>query len=443
MPLAEAQALVPRGVFVTTDREADRDQLRQLAWRCQRFTPRAGLEEADRPASLWLDVTGCDHLFGDLVSLCQEVIREFRMLGHAVRIAVAGTFGAAWGLARFCRERPAAEPFVIQQTSDRERTLSRLPVESLRLVPKTLELLRECGLRTVGQLRGLPRATLPSRFGPELLLRLDQMFGDREELLAPECPPIPIRVEQRWDHPLTDPESVLHVVEELLRKLIDQLASARQNTACVQLSWKLEQGDAPELTIRLLRPTQQFQRVWELLTLQLERVQFPHGVLGLSIEATPCCSDAVRRTTLFDHDQDRERNFESLIERLTSRLGETVVGRYRLLPEPQPEFSVLFEPWTRAKESPQSEEQPRAERPFRLLSPPISTVLRHDPRRMTWQGQEQQISLWDGPERVVTGWWRTCGCQRDYYRVETMTGQRFWLFQRLGTTQWFVQGLFD
>ncbi len=130
------------------------------------------------------------------------------------------------------------------------------------------------GVRTADSrtVRGLPRATLPSRFGPELLLRLDQMFGDREELLASESPPIPIRVEQRWDHPLTDPESVLHVVETLLRKLIDQLASARQNTACVQLSWKLEQGDAPELTIRLLRPTQQFQRVWELLTLQLERV---------------------------------------------------------------------------------------------------------------------------------------------------------------------------
>jgi hypothetical protein len=33
--------------------------------------------------------------------------------------------------------------------------------------------------------------------------------------------------------------------------------------------------------------------------------------------------------------------------------------------------------------------------------------------------------------------------QRDYYRVETTTGKRFWLFRRLPDGNWFLQGVFD
>ena len=52
-----------------------------------------------------------------------------------------------------------------------------LPVSALRLAPNTFSMLAECGLRTVGQLQDLPRSSLPSRFGPQLLQRLDQATG--------------------------------------------------------------------------------------------------------------------------------------------------------------------------------------------------------------------------------------------------------------------------
>ena len=33
--------------------------------------------------------------------------------------------------------------------------------------------------------------------------------------------------------------------------------------------------------------------------------------------------------------------------------------------------------------------------------------------------------------------------RRDYYRVETPTGQRFWLFRQLDESQWFLHGVFE
>jgi protein ImuB len=48
-----------------------------------------------------------------------------------------------------------------------------------------------------------------------------------------------------------------------------------------------------------------------------------------------------------------------------------------------------------------------------------------------------------GPERIETGWWRGRAVGRDYYRVATTTGRRFWRFRHLGDGQWFVQGMFE
>ena len=32
---------------------------------------------------------------------------------------------------------------------------------------------------------------------------------------------------------------------------------------------------------------------------------------------------------------------------------------------------------------------------------------------------------------------------RDYYRIETVTGQRFWLFRRLDDGRWFLHRVFE
>jgi len=47
-----------------------------------------------------------------------------------------------------------------------------------------------------------------------------------------------------------------------------------------------------------------------------------------------------------------------------------------------------------------------------------------------------------GPERIETGWWRGSLTSRDYYRVETASGHRFWIFHNLRDRQWYLHGEF-
>jgi protein ImuB len=65
------------------------------------------------------------------------------------------------------------------------------------------------------------------------------------------------------------------------------------------------------------------------------------------------------------------------------------------------------------------------------------------PIRFTWRGREHRVARWWGPERIETGWWRGPHVRRDYYRVDTTTGERLWLFRERPGGDWFVHGVFE
>ena len=64
---------------------------------------------------------------------------------------------------------------------------------------------------------------------------------------------------------------------------------------------------------------------------------------------------------------------------------------------------------------------------------PIRITVEADgpPAAFHWQGRRHAVGRWWGPERIETGWWRGGIVRRDYYRVETTTGRRVWLFRDL------------
>ena len=82
-----------------------------------------------------------------------------------------------------------------------------------------------------------------------------------------------------------------------------------------------------------------------------------------------------------------------------------------------------------------------------LLDPPVtlealSVVPDGPPIRFSFRGHAHRVARYWGPERIETGWWRGKSVRRDYYRIETEEGQRFWLFRRLEDGAWGMHGVF-
>jgi len=138
-PLADARAL-EAGIRVrNADPAADAAALVRLAAWCRRWSPwtaSAGLETAGA-GGLWLDVTGCAHLFGGESEMLADLVARLAALGHDARAGLADTAGAAWALARHAAD--AAKPTAIAGPGDQRAALAPLPVACLRLPAKAVE----------------------------------------------------------------------------------------------------------------------------------------------------------------------------------------------------------------------------------------------------------------------------------------------------------------
>src|SRR5436305_502066 len=88
LPLANARAVCPDIQVFDADEAADTQALNAIADWCDRFTPLVAL---DSPHGLFLDITGCAHLFGGEAALMRIVCDALARQGFAVSAAIAGT----------------------------------------------------------------------------------------------------------------------------------------------------------------------------------------------------------------------------------------------------------------------------------------------------------------------------------------------------------------
>jgi protein ImuB len=102
-------------------------------------------------------------------------------------------------------------------------------------------------------------------------------------------------------------------------------------------------------------------------------------------------------------------------------------------------------------------------RPLRLLEKPeeifhvVASVPDGPPSRFRWRQVLHDVTRCEGPERIAMEWWRQgserhggpknpSGPARDYFRVETHQGQRFWLYRdgpQAQRPKWYLQGIFS
>ncbi len=483
MPLAEASALAQRGgrfIALAHNRAADLAELARLAEKCERFSPLVGWETVDAstdwwpatgPAHLFLDITGIGRLFGGEERLIAEIRRDFAREGYEIEAGAASTIGRAWGGGEVqiedCKLQIA--------NSNLQSAICNLQskIHSLRLPPATLSLLAQLGITRAEELLRLPRESLRSRFGERLLLRLDQFLGTAQETIVPHHPPPRFQAEWILEYPTDSRELVEQIVSQLVARIAQELAPRQEGV--VQLACRLDgAGGKPlQLSVGLFRPSAQRQHLEELLRMQLEQAQLPRqiGRIGIAAQLTAALEN-LQAELFADSSREASRDFSLLIDRLASRLGPTAVLQPVLRSDPLPERAVSYAPVVGKKRRSEVRGQGSGvrsrkrksqirnlklpadscplspdpySRPLFLHHPPlllaaVSVVPDGPPISFEFQGQTHRIDRHWGPERIETGWWRGRSHRRDYYRVETITGHRYWIFRRLADGKWHLHG---
>lgn len=458
LPVAEATALTfrkkrkrksnaPPFHLGDHDPHEDRLALEKLAGWCHQYSPYVGLEEADPPETLLLDVTGLAPLFGGEQLLLEQVERGFRRLQLTARMALADSVGAAWAIAHYGCQSPDA-------TGENGVAIPLLPLAALRLPAAIIETLGRLGLQRIGELLLLPRVELEARFGKILLDRIDQALGKSQELIEAVQPPPEFIAEWLLEYPLEQRDAIQQLIERLIEQLTNRLASAGEGT--LRLVCELHSPPLPAVSceIGLLQPTIDKRHLLELIEIQLERVQLARPVSRIVVRVLQHAQLRWRQQGLFDSEERKgdAPQVAALVDRLANRLGRQAVIRCLLHSDAQPEMAFRSEPLIGREPGKRKSPVNRLplaplDRPLHLLAEPtpipvMATVPEGPPARFHFRGHDYSVARHWGPERIETGWWRRRGVQRDYYRVETKAGHRFWLFRQI-QGNWFLHGVFD
>lgn len=424
MSFADARSFCAGLVSRPADLSADQRFLNGLRRWAVRWCPWVGEDGRD---GLVLDITGSAHLSGGEEAMLAEMRVRLSRAGLSVRIGLGDTRGAAWARAHY----------------GEGVALERLPVAALRLDENTVTGLKRMGLRTIGQLVETPRAPLARRFGPGLLMRLDQATGAQPEQIDSAAEPPHYGVRLTLPEPIGLEADVMAVTERLLNRLCDKLAAQQAGARVLCLTLRRVDRQAQDVELRLARPLRDPARILPLFQRGVGAVDAGFGIDQIRLEAVQVEALAPEQiSTTGSRDPGR---LEDLISRIGTRIGLENVQRFLSADSHIPERSFVIAP--AAYSQPQSGWVSLNPRPAILFSPePVAAMGNRPPERFQWRRMALTTGRAIGPERITPEWWledqNWRSGMRDYWRVETRQGRRLWMFYTPQSPGWFVQGEF-
>jgi protein ImuB len=449
MSLADARAIYPDLVVAEAEPEEDARTLDHIAAWCERFTP---IVVIDAPDGLFLDITGCGHLFGGEAALRDQIVARLDAQGFAARAAIAPTPGAAWALARYSA-RPAASPDLVQ-------SLAGLPVEALRLEETSASLLRRLGLKTIGQILGAPRMSFAARAGERALMRLDQALGRRPEALSPRRPAPPVFAQRRFLEPLFNVETILEATQTLCGDVTEKLDLRGAGARRLHLHLFGVDGRDRVIEIGVSRPERTAKPLMRLfrekLAIAAENLDAEFGIEAARLDVVQLDRIEAGARTLASEEEEpaNAEKIAAIVDVLSARLGSKRVLRGVLNDAHAPEKAASWIAALGEKQSAPAPKPPRdgvLRRPLTLFASAqpieaLATVPDGPPIRFRWRRVLREVARAEGPERIG-GDWMGGAATRDYYRIEDKEGRRYWiyregLFGEDEAPRWFVHGLF-
>lgn len=493
--IADARAMFPATDVVEQDIEADRRLLEALADWCDRYTPLVSIEGSE---GLFLDITGCAHLFGGERAMRDQVLSSFYHQGFSVFSGMASTPGMAWALARDTAGTGVAEP------GEEERLLGPMPLAALRIEPVTRASLESVGLRTVASVLAAPRAPLARRFGQQLLLRIDQALGQVDEAISPRQPVPPLSVERAFPDPIIQMEDIEALVPVLGAALRRDLERAGEGARRLDLLLFRVDGHVHRISIGASRPIRDprlMQRLFrERLAAVGQNLDAGFGFDLIRLAASMVARFENTQADLSDGPAGKSGDISLLADRTTARLGRNVLCVSAPYASHLPERAVVIRPLTdqltppfdrssspELSKAPDRSKDRKIERPIRLFDPPeaidvmAAQVPEGPPSRFRWRRIAYTVTHAEGPERISPEWWQerwippepdkkdapakqkkakeeqpsqtafmhlqTLSRTRDYFRIEDAAGRRYWLYREglyggAVPPRWYMHGLF-
>ncbi|HEY3163661.1 MAG TPA: DNA polymerase IV [Candidatus Limnocylindrales bacterium] len=324
MPLREAGRRCPHGVFLPVDgakySAASKDVLAVL----RRFTPQVEPISIDEA---FLDVTGSRILFGDGETIGRRIKDEVR---SAVDLTISVGVARTKLVAKIASDLQKPDGLVVVEPGTEATFLAPLEIRRLWGVgEKSAAMLREYGVRTIGDLAGLPEDLLVRRFGKYGVALAHRARGEDDDPVSGRDPAKSIGHEHTFDVDTSDREiierTLLGMAEGVAGRLRDSGVKATTITVKIRdttfrtITRQRTLPDATDLTEPIFRTA-----------LELARPE----VRGIRIRLLGVTASGLgerEQLSLFAADDPRRRKATEAADVVRHKFGERAITRARLV----------------------------------------------------------------------------------------------------------------
>ena len=476
MGVADARARVPDILLSESAPEQTRNTLEKLARWAWRYSPRTGIDTTGIDTTgtdnigtdnigIWIDVSGASHLHGGMDAIIADIKKRLEPSQIQVYCAAAPYFAGARALAQY---HPQAADGLVMLSSRAHlmQMLSDLPLAALLLEDQMLQALSQAGLRRLHHLQPLSYAQLAIRFGPEFVQKWAVLSGNRDFAPAPIKAPPALCVSLSWPEPLAGADALQQMIEQLIQEIANLLLEAEMAASCFELGWQRSDGQIGRLYFNLSRPGRNSDILKRLLADAATRIEAEFGIDYSWLQAHKLAAELPRTGLLgVEPCHLQGQHIDHVLDILAAKLGADKVRRVTYNSSWQVSDSMAYQRLADAYDVPARDSNSwpapapaslTPPRPIRLFEPaePVHVVALlpdHPPAMLRWRKKNWQIGRATGPERIGPRWWDAAhkGIKtRDYYRVETNSGMRLWVYreglpERGEAVQWFVHGCFS
>jgi protein ImuB len=349
--------------------------------------------------SLLIDRSGTETLFGSAEQYAGKMKSQFEAASIPCSIATAPNAEAALLLAR------SRAGVTCVSKEDLAQKLAPLPIASLRCDDATAIIFRRWGIRTLGELAGLPETSLISRLGQKAR-RLQRLArGIEDHLLVPEEVELILSETAILDTPLVLLDSLLFIVSPMLERIMRRAVEHAYAVRSLTVSLQLEKAVAYERHIRPAIATQNRDLLLKLLNLDLQTHPPQAAILGVTITAEAARPQTAQRG-LFQAQFPEPDKLDLLLARLRSIVGDHNVGT------PQLRNSHRDDEITMSEFRPSVFQGDRlksrsgfALRRFRPAQEARVSMKNGAPSILFWQGERLILAEVKGPWQSSGYWW--------------------------------------
>ena len=328
LPMAQAVRLCPQAIIVRPRMERYAEVSRQIFEIFEQFTPLVEPLSVDEG---FLDVTGCERLFGPGEQIGRELKHRInKVTGLTASVGVAPNKF----LSKLASDLDKPDGLVVVPSDRIQDFLDPLPLKRLWGAGKaTLQRFELLGRRTFGDVRRMQMAELRREFGEagEQFFHLVRGEDNR--------PVVPDREAKSISHEVTFATDVLDL-EYLRGILLNQTEDVarrlrRHDLLARTVTIKVRRFDFHTITRRvtLEAATDQTNVFWKaaaaLLDEHVGRDTLPVRLIGMGVSQLSTVEQ--RQLSLFEPPQDkRQRTLDRTMDEIRSRFGKNAISRGQL-----------------------------------------------------------------------------------------------------------------